>query len=152
METCYADDQNFQQLTPGAEFCGAVSVLIWSTCYDQAALVFMRTCLERERAMEEEIKRESAAVIAKGKVKLLLDKGSSQKHDLGLADTKKEPSKAEEQLMVVGSAFFHANFFSLFVSMLTGLLSLMFVPGIVTILHFTGKSDTPTLSFRSILF
>ena len=100
--------------------------------------------------MEEENKFESAAVIAKGKVKLLLDKGSSQKHDLGLADTKKEPSKAEEQLMEVGSAFFHANFFSLFVSMLTGLLSLMFVPGIVTILHFTGKSDTPTLSFRSI--
>ena len=100
--------------------------------------------------MEEENKRESAAAIAKGKVKLLLDKGNSQKHDLGLAETKKEPSRVEEQLMVAGSAFFHANFFSLFVSMLTGLLSLMFVPGIVTILHFTGKSDTPTLSFRSI--
>ena len=103
--------------------------------------------------MEEEIKRESAAVIARGKVKLLFNKGASQKHDLGLAEeTKREPSLAEEQLMVVGSAFFHANFFSLFVCMLTGLLSLMFVPGIVTILHFTGKSDTPTLSFRSILF
>jgi len=99
--------------------------------------------------MDEENK--SAAAIAKGKVKLLLDKGSSEKHDLGLADTKKEPSLAEEQLMEVGSAFFHANFFSLFVSMLTGLLSLMFVPGIVTILHFTGKSDTPTLSFRRYL-
>ena len=103
--------------------------------------------------MDQETKHESAAQIAEGKLKLLLDKGSSQKHDLGLdeEDGKKEPSFAEEQLMVVGSAFFHANFFSLFVCMLTGLLSLMFVPGIVTILHFTGKSDTPTLSFRSIL-
>ena len=98
--------------------------------------------------MDEDNK--SAAAIAKRKVKLLLIKGSSQKHDLGLADMKKEPSKVEEQLIMVGSAFFHANFFSLFVSMLTGLLSLMFVPGIVTVLHFTGKSDTPTLSFRWI--
>ena len=103
--------------------------------------------------MENENKKESAAQIAEGKLKLLIEKGASQKHDLGLAeDRKKEPSLAEEQLMLVGSAFFHANFFSLFVCMLTGLLSLMFVPGIVTILHFTGKSDTPTLSFRSILF
>ena len=103
--------------------------------------------------MDQESKLESAAQIAEGKLKLLLDKGSSQKHDLGLdeEDRKKEPSLAEEQLMVVGSNFFHDNFFSLFVCMLTGLLSLMFVPGIVTILHFTGKSDTPTLSFRSIL-
>lgn len=101
--------------------------------------------------MDKENKHESAAQLAEGKLKLLLEKGASQKHDLGL-DRKKEPSLAEEQLMAVGSAFFHANFFSLFVSMLTGLLSLMFVPGIVTILHFTGKSDTPTLSFRSILF
>ena len=101
--------------------------------------------------MEEGKRIESAALIAKGKVSLLLDKGVSQKHDLGLAGTKKEPSVDEEQLMLVGSAFFNANFFSLFVCMLTGLLSLMFVPGIVTILHFTGRSDTPTLAFRSKL-
>ena len=101
--------------------------------------------------MEEGKRIESAALIAKGKVSLLLDKGVSQKHDLGLAGTKKEPSVDEEQLMLVGSTFFNANFFSLFVCMLTGLLSLMFVPGIVTILHFTGRSDTPTLAFRSKL-
>ena len=99
--------------------------------------------------MEEGKRIESAALIAKGKVSLLLEKGISQKHDLGLAGNKKEPSVDEEQLMLVGSTFFNANFFSLFVCMLTGLLSLMFVPGIVTILHFTGRSDTPTLAFRS---
>jgi hypothetical protein len=50
-----------------------------------------------------------------------------------------------------GARFFRRNYFSMFVSMLTGLLSLMYVEPIVRVLHLTGRSHTPTLAFTRYL-
>ena len=50
-----------------------------------------------------------------------------------------------------GAQFFRRNYFSMFVSMLTGLLSLMYVETIVRVLHLTGRSHTPTLAFTRYL-
>jgi len=101
--------------------------------------------------MKERHKNVTAALAADRKLRLLLDKGVREKHDIGLSKTPKELSEIKQKLIIEGGRFFQANFFSMFVCMLTGLLSLMFVPGIVTILHFTGRSGTPTLAFRRYL-
>jgi hypothetical protein len=53
--------------------------------------------------------------------------------------------------MAKGAQFFHRNYFSLFVSMLTGLLSLMYVETIVRVLHLTGRSHAPVLAFTRYL-
>ena len=53
--------------------------------------------------------------------------------------------------MAKGAQFFRRNYFSLFVSMLTGLLSLMYVETIVRVLHLTGRSHTPVLAFTRYL-
>ena len=100
--------------------------------------------------MKERHKNVTAALAADRKLRLLLDKGVREKHDIGLSKTPKELSEIKQKLIIEGGRFFQANFFSMFVCMLTGLLSLMFVPGIVTILHFTGRSGTPTLAFRCL--
>ena len=90
--------------------------------------------------MKERHKNVTAALAADRKLRLLLDKGVREKHDIGLSKTPKELSEIKQKLIIEGGRFFQANFFSMFVCMLTGLLSLMFVPGIVTILHFTASA------------
>jgi hypothetical protein len=53
--------------------------------------------------------------------------------------------------MAKGAQFFRRNYFSIFVSMLTGLLSLMYVETIVRVLHLTGRSHAPVLAFTRYL-
>ena len=48
--------------------------------------------------------------------------------------------------------FFDQNIFSCFVSMLSGLYCLMFIPSIVKVLHSTGKSDSPKKAFIRYVF
>jgi len=50
-----------------------------------------------------------------------------------------------------GIYFFQQNFFSMFVSMLTGLLSLMYIESIAAVLHTTKKSNSAPLSFSRYL-
>ena len=53
----------------------------------------------------------------------------------------------DEKLLKQGCKAFSDNFFSMFVCMLTGLLSLMYVPSIVKVLHNTQESSTPEKTF-----
>jgi len=50
-----------------------------------------------------------------------------------------------------GAQFFRRHYCSLFVSMLTGLLSLMYVERIVRVLDLTGRSHSPRLVFKRYL-
>ena len=47
--------------------------------------------------------------------------------------------------------FFHKHFFSMFVCMLTGLYTLMFIPSIARLLFYTKKSDNPIKAFNRYL-
>ena len=61
-------------------------------------------------------------------VELVLGEGRRLPHDQGLQEkVQKLEVKVDQERMEEGIAFFHKNFFSLFVSMLAGLLSLMYV-------------------------
>lgn len=63
-------------------------------------------------------------------VELVLGEGRRLPHDHGLQEkenVQKLEVKVDQERMEEGIAFFHKNFFSLFVSMLAGLLSLMYV-------------------------
>ena len=53
----------------------------------------------------------------------------------------------ESGCFATAQQFFHQNIFSSFVSMLSGLYCLMFIPSIVKVLHTTGKSDSPKSAF-----
>lgn len=64
------------------------------------------------------------------------------------ADTKEEYDRDK---IDQGAQFFRRNYFSMFVSMLMGLLSLMYVETIVRVLHLTGRSHTPALAFTRYL-
>ena len=44
--------------------------------------------------------------------------------------------------------FFHQNFFLLFVCMLSGLYTLMFIPSIARLLFYTNNSDSPSKTFK----
>ena len=59
-----------------------------------------------------------------------------------------DDDKVDEKLAEEGARFFRGNFFSIFVSMLIGLWSLMFVSTIVRVLELTKKSHTPVLAFQ----
>ena len=61
-------------------------------------------------------------------VELVLGEGRRLPHDHGVQEkVQKLEVKVDQERMEEGIAFFHKNFFSLFVSMLAGLLSLMYV-------------------------
>ncbi|XP_023323466.1 uncharacterized protein LOC111697631 isoform X2 [Eurytemora carolleeae] len=79
--------------------------------------------------------------------KRLEELGKLQEHDLGAGDD----LEIDHELVIQGQIYFNQNYFSVLVNMLIGLYSLMFVPTIVRILHLTGKSGTPALSFQRYL-
>ena len=61
-------------------------------------------------------------------VELVLGEGRRLPHAQGQQEkVQKQEVKVAQEKMEEGIAFFHKNFFSLFVSMLAGLLSLMYV-------------------------
>jgi hypothetical protein len=66
-------------------------------------------------------------------------------------ETSKEAEGFDYERMAKGAQFFRRNYFSIFVSMLTGLLSLMYVESIVRVLHLTRRSHTPVLAFTRYL-
>lgn len=77
-------------------------------------------------------------------------RGSRLPHDEGMA--RQDSTEEYDQVRLAkGAQFFRRNYFSLFVSMLTGLLSLMYVETIVRVLHLTGRSHTPALAFTRYL-
>jgi len=84
---------------------------------------------------------------------LLVEKGPCLAHDIGLNDKNinVKEEDVDEVLLQKGISYFYRNFFSLFVCMLTGLLSLMYIPSISTVLHLTKNSGSPALSFRRYL-
>jgi hypothetical protein len=76
-----------------------------------------------------------------GKTKSLISVKSSQEINGNHED------KEESDCFEMAQKFFHHNIFSSFVSMLSGLYCLMFIPSIVKVLHSTGKSDSPKKAF-----
>lgn len=78
-------------------------------------------------------------------------RGSQVSHDHGLQKRESTEDEYDRVLMARGAQFFRRNYFSMFVSMLIGLLSLMYVETIVRVLHLTGRSHTPTLAFTRYL-
>ena len=90
--------------------------------------------------------------MAAEKFELLLSRGRRLAHDEGL--DKKESNSEEvidEELLHAGISFFTHNFFSMFVSMLTGLLSLMYIETIASVLSATKKSSSGVLNFKRYL-
>jgi hypothetical protein len=68
--------------------------------------------------------------------------------------SKLPPDPAEEfdhGRLARGAEFFRRNYLSVFIGMLTGLLSLMYQPRIVRVLWLTGRSHTPARAFSRYL-
>ena len=84
---------------------------------------------------------------AEARLLQLVSQGKTLPHDVGREESRKR-EEVDDRLYRAGSDFFHRHFFSMFVSMLAGLLTLMFLPGVVTILHLTQRSSSPTTAFR----
>jgi len=87
------------------------------------------------------------------KVNLLRTKGKNLDHDYGYKcrSIEDDSHNADEERLERGISFFQDNFFTMFVSMLTGLLSLMYIDSIAIVLHTTNKSNSRTLSFSRYL-
>ena len=77
------------------------------------------------------------------RLKNLIKKGKTQRHDLG-----DEPiTDIDEELLHIGCTAMKRHFFSMFVCMLSGLVTLMYVPGLVEVLKNTGGTDSPKKAF-----
>ena len=87
---------------------------------------------------------------ASEKFELLISKGKHLSHDHGVSNNSIEDNKSGDKLEK-GISFFNRNFFSMFVSMLTGLLSLMYIDTIARVLDATNQSNSPELSFQRYL-
>ena len=74
----------------------------------------------------------------------LINDGKNRVHDSG---QKTSLCELDEKLIEQGCHAFNRHFFSMFVCMLTGLLSLMYVPSIVQVLYNTKQSSTPEKTF-----
>ena len=79
----------------------------------------------------------------------LISEGKKREHDNELEIDVETDLDVEK--LDLGCSAFQNHFFSMFVTMLSGLLSLMYVPSIVKVLAKTGQSNTPELSFRRYL-
>ena len=93
-------------------------------------------------------------VTASEKFELLISKGKHLPHDHGVANNSTENAledNTSEDKLEKGISFFNRNFFSMFVSMLTGLLSLMYIDTIARVLDATNQSNSPELSFQRYL-
>ena len=75
------------------------------------------------------------------------NKSSSEKDDLDIKHNMSTPIDNFE----LAKEFFHQNFFLLFVCMLSGLYTLMFIPSIARLLFYTNNSDTPSKTFHRYL-
>lgn len=86
------------------------------------------------------------------KIQNLLVEGRSMPHDNEQTlNSKLDGHNFNRNLALEGRKFFRGNFFSIFVAMLSGLLSLMYVNSIVSVLYFTKKSHSPVLAFKRYL-
>ena len=90
--------------------------------------------------------------MAAEKLELLMSRGKLLPHDAGLSNTECDSmEELSEEKLRKGISFFSRNFFSMFVSMLTGLLSLMYIETIASVLYTTNKSSSGVLSFQRYL-
>lgn len=81
--------------------------------------------------------------MSNSRLRNLITKGKSQLHDTG-----DEPiTDIDEDLLNIGCAALRRHFFSMFVCMLSGLVTLMYVPGLVQVLKNTGQTDSPKKAF-----
>ena len=88
--------------------------------------------------------------MAAEKLELLMSRGKLLPHDAGLSYTECDSmEELSEEKLRKGISFFSRNFFSMFVSMLTGLLSLMYIETIASVLYTTNKSSSGVLSFQA---
>ena len=70
------------------------------------------------------------------KFKILVTEGKKRSHDNGIDRTLQ--CDFDQEKIDFGCQTFHRHFFSMFVSMLAGLLSLLYIPTIVKVLFNTG--------------
>lgn len=90
--------------------------------------------------------------MAAEKFELLMSRGRHLAHDEGLDEKENNSEEViDEELLQTGISFFTHNFFSMFVSMLTGLLSLMYIETIASVLSATKKSSSGVLNFKRYL-
>ncbi len=117
---------------------------------------------DRGRLETNEHVLEDCGVIMSGRDRLVrpVKLGVEERLTLLLTDGKvdwlmeKAPADQLEfdpRLMAEASTFFHQNMFSLFTSMMSGLMSLMSFPEIVSVLHGTGKSASKIGAFNRYL-
>ena len=92
---------------------------------------------------------------ANARLNLLRTEGRSAGHDEGVTTKSEEEEEEEEDLDLArlqrGISYFRHNFFSMFVAMLTGLLTLMYVETIAAVLEATKRSGSAPLSFSRYL-
>ena len=89
-------------------------------------------------------------VTASEKFGLLMSRGKHLSLDHGLSSNSTENVLEEtfcQEKLEKGILFFKRNFFSIFVSMMTGQLSLVYIDTIVRVLDATNKRNSPALSF-----
>ena len=84
---------------------------------------------------------------AKERYSQLITDGKNIAHDSGT----KPVQEFNQDLIQQGCWAFQKHFFSMFVGMLTGLLSLMYVPSIVKVLDNTNQSGTSEKAFTRYL-
>ena len=82
------------------------------------------------------------------KFKKLITEGKKRSHDNGI-DRKLQLCNFDEEKIDLGCQTFQRHFFSMFVSMLAGLLSLLYIPTIVKVLFNTGVIFKETIRFAS---
>ena len=89
---------------------------------------------------------------ANARLNLLRTEGRSAGHDEGVT-TRSEEEEEDLDLARLqrGISYFRHNFFSMFVAMLTGLLTLMYVETIAAVLEATKRSGSAPLSFSRYL-
>ena len=86
-------------------------------------------------------------------IRRLMLEGRDEPHDTNVIDVEEEEEEEamdEEEDKLV-KEFYHRNLFAFFVSMLSGLLCLMFVPSIARVHHSTGTTKSASGSFRRYL-
>ena len=96
------------------------------------------------------VQADSSKQSARDRLAFLLSKGQQLEHNLA-ATGYGEDYGVDQCLMQDGITYFQANFFSMFVCMMTGLLSLMYINSIAVILHLTGKSSSYTMAYQRYL-
>ncbi|XP_040572332.1 uncharacterized protein [Lepeophtheirus salmonis] len=86
------------------------------------------------------------------RIERLISEGKSRKHitQERIDELEEDEDYLKEDINCV-RAFLLANFFSCFLAMLTGLISLLYIPSILEVLIITGNSSTPDTAFARYL-